>query len=310
MDSNVTASDSPTTDHSVVTKGFTQIALGAAAGAFVAMRMNRAALLLTAGFAYAYWKKNQPASSNDPVAESMIAEDSAPLEVLSVSQPEKIDTAWQPPEAPTQGSIEWMTRSVESAPNLSPTPSVQPFVSPFVSLDMPDALTQVEVSLAPSESAWADLRAAIVPVITVPLEEKAESLSTVSQISVASGSVEHAASASSVAASIGEMEVCLPSSPMVPHTLNEAEGMSDDRLMNEQVDSIEEDVPQRLLFEAPDEFNPTPQPLEQTETVIIPKFGTQPIYAEAMSKDADFNAPVVVPKDLQARKSFFDWLRG
>lgn len=311
MDSNVTASDSPTAEHSVVTKGFTQIALGAAAGAFVAMRMNRTALLLTAGFAYAYWKKKQPSSSDDPIAESMITEDLAPLEVLSESQPEKIDTAWQPSEAPTQGSIEWMIRSVESAPNLSPTASLQPFFSPPASLVITDASPPVEAVVAPSDNAWADLRAAIAPVITGgPLEEKTESSSTVSQTSLGTESEEFVASAISVAASIGEMEVCLPSSPMVPHTMNEAEGMSNDRLMNEQADSIEEDVPQRLLFEAPDEFNPIPQPLQQTETRIVPKSGTQPIYAEAPSKDAGLNAPVVVPKDLQARKSFFDWLRG
>jgi hypothetical protein len=310
MDSNVTASDSPATEHSVVVKGFTQIALGAAAGAFVAMRMNRTALLLTAGFAYAYWKKKQPSSSDDPIAESMITEDLAPLEVLSESQPEKIDTAWQPPEAPTQGSIEWMTRSVETEPNLSHTPSLQPFFSPPVSQVKTDASPPVEAVIAPSENAWADLRAAIAPVITGPFEEKTESSSTVSQTSLGTESEEFVVSAISVAASIGDMEVCLPSSPMVPHAMHEAEVMPDDRLMYEEVDFIEEGVPQTLLFEARDELNPTPQPLQPTQTLIVPKSVTQPIYAEAVSKDASLNAPVVVPRDLQARKSFFDWLRG
>jgi len=310
MNSNVTASDSPTTDHSVVTKGFTQIALGAAAGAFVAMRMNRTALLLTAGFAYVYWKKKQPAPSDDPIAESMITEDLAPLEVLSESQPEKIDTAWQPPEAPTQGSIEWLTRSVESAPNLSPTPSFQPFFASPVRLVKPEAFPQVEASIAPSESAWAELRAAIAPVITGPLVEKAESSLTLSQTSVRTESEEFVASAISVAAFIGEMEVCLPSSPMVPHTMDEAEGMSDDRLMYEQADSIEEYVPQSLLFEAPDELNPTPQPLQQTETLIAFKSSPQQIHSDSPAKVSNLAAPVVATKDSQALKSFFDWLRG
>jgi hypothetical protein len=310
MDSNTKTSDSPTTDYSVATKGFTQIALGAAAGAFVAMRMNRTTLLLTAGLAYAYWKKNQPILSDDSVAEPIVIDDLAPSEVLSASLPEKAYTAWQAPEAPIQEPFQWATKPVEPEPNLLPASSLQPFFKPPIGLVEPEAAPPVEAVIAPSDNAWADLRAAIAPVITGPVEEKTESSLTVSQTSLGAESEEFVASAISVAASIGDMEVCLPSSPMVPHTMDEAEVMPDDWLMNEQADFIEEGVPQTLLFEARDELNPTPQPLQPTETLIVSKSATQPIYAEATSKDASLNAPVVVPRDWQARKSFFDWLRG
>jgi hypothetical protein len=310
MDSYTKTSDSPTTDHSVATKGFTQIALGAAAGAFVAMRMNRTALLLTAGLAYAYWKKSQPISCDDPVAEPIVMDDLAFSEVFSASLPEKADTAWQAPEATIQEPFQWATKPVELETNLLPSSSLQAFFTTPVGLVEPEAAPQVEAAIAPSETAWADLRAAIAPVITSPLEEKVEPLLPVSQNSSGSASEEPVESTISAPPPMGDLEVCLPSSPMVLPAMDETEVLPGDMLMIEQVESVEEEVPQSLFFEAPAEFNPTPQSLGHTETLIVPKPITQPLLADAPPKDASLSAPVVLPRDLQARKSFFDWLRG
>lgn len=298
----------------MVTKGFTQIALGAAAGTFVAMRMNRTALLLTAGLAYAYWKKSQPTSSDDSVAEPMVIDDLAPAEVLSASLPEKTYTAWQAPEATIQEPFQWATKPVEPEPNLLPASSLQAFFTPPVGLVEPEVAPQVEAvteaAIAPSETAWADLRAALAPVITGPLEEKVEFLLPVSQGSSGVESEAPVESTISEPPPMGDLEVCLPSSPMVLPTMDETEALPGDMLMIEQVESVEEEVPQSLFFEAPAELNPTPQSLWHTETLIVPKPTTQPLVAEAPTKDVSLSAPVVLPRDLQARKSFFDWLRG
>lgn len=308
MDSYTKTSDSPTTDHSVATKGFTQIALGAAAGAFVAMRMNRTALLLTAGLAYAYWKKNQPAPSD--VADLAMVEDSAPTEVFSISEPEAANPGWQEPGVPVPAPLEWAVRPAGAELKWPPSSSLQPFFSPPAGLNEPVAATPMETSVAPSETAWADLRAAIAPVISGPVEDKVESPLPVNQSGLVHPSEPMVEAAVSAAPTLGEMEVCLPSSPMVRHTMEAENAAPSDHLVMQPEESTEEEIPQSLLFETADEFNPTPQPLKPTETLIVPKSVTQPIDAEAPSKDASLNAPVVVPRDLQARKSFFDWLRG
>lgn len=285
-------------DHSVATKGFTQIALGAAAGAFVAMRMNRTALLLTAGLAYAYWKKTQPEPSD--VADPVLVDDLAPsFDVFSASPTETAKPEWPAPAVSLQTPFEWAVRS--AAAGLNPLP---------VSLAEPEALPPIPAVITPNENAWADLRAAIAPVVSSPLEEKVEPSLPVSETSLGIESEPFVAPSISLAASLAEMEVCLPSSPMVPYTMDEAEVMPDGRIIGSQADPMEEDIPQSLLFEAEDEFNPTPQPLQQTETLIVSKFTTQAIDADSLAKDGNLTAPIVVPKDSQARKSFFTWLRG
>ena len=279
-------------DHSVATKGFTQIALGAAAGAFVAMRMNRTALLLTAGLAYAYWKKTQPEPSD-------VADPAPSPDVFSASPAETVKPEWTAPAVSLQTSFEWAVRS--AAAELNPLPA---------SLAEPEALPPIPAVITPNENAWADLRAAIAPVISSPLEEKAEPSLPVSETSLGIQPEPFVAPSISLAASLAEMEVCLPSSPMVPCTMDEAEAMPDGRITVAPADAMEEDIPQSLLFEAEEEFNPTPKPLQQTETLIVSKFTSQAIDADSLAKDGHLTAPIVVPKDSQARKSFFTWLRG
>ncbi|MCX6855905.1 MAG: hypothetical protein NTV80_13480 [Verrucomicrobia bacterium] len=317
MDANTKISDSPTTDDSVVTKGFTQIALGAAAGAFVAMRMNRSALLLTAGLAYAYWKKSQSGSSGSSCPESVVDEDLSQEESTEESFSE-LAAVWQAPEAPAQTPFQWTTRTTEPEPNLLPSSSLQPFFTPPVAMVEPEAEPDVasETVPAPVESAWADFRAAIVPAITAPLEvaapleEKAEPSVSSSENSLVTEEETTIEPPISAAPPMGDMEVCLPSDPMVLPTMDETAVLPGDMLMIEQVEHVEEEAPQSLFFEAPAELPQTPQSLRLTETLIVPKPITQPLVSEPAPKEMSLSAPVMVPRDLRARKSFFDWLRG
>ena len=59
MEPSTQATDSETLSPSTQVKGLVQIALGAAAGAFMASRMSRGALILTLGLGYALYRQGQ-----------------------------------------------------------------------------------------------------------------------------------------------------------------------------------------------------------------------------------------------------------
>jgi hypothetical protein len=306
MDSNTTISDSPVTDSSVVTKGFTQIALGAAAGAFVAMRMNRAALLLSAGLAYALWKQQQGSA---PLPEEMQQEPFPEVSAAPVAEPVQAPAApWQAPAAPLQEPFEWATRPAVPEANLRPDSSLQPFFIP------PVPPVQPLEEPAPSESAWDDLRAAITPAVIAaneePLPAAVAEASEMQSAVLAEGALPEADESTTGPALMG-MDLCLPSSPMVPHSMDETDVLPGDMLFIEQAQATENEEPAPSLFFAPDsELVATPQSLGITETLIVPKPITQPLVSGSNPKETSLAAPVMLPRDLQARKTFFDWLRG
>lgn len=310
MDSHTKISDSPATESSVVTKGFTQIALGAAAGAFVAMRMNRGALLLSAGLAYALWKKNQKVTeltTDIVITEPNQSADSLIQEPLVAKSDIEGFTEWAAPEAPLQAPFEWATRPAGLESKIVPNDSLQSFFSPPV----PEVEPDLEMPNAPVESAWDDLRAAMAPVRISAIEEAIPEALPVIECSPTVEELSSEKRDISPADPLVDMNFCQPSAPLVPSSMDEMSVQSGDMLMIDQAELIDaEEPPQSLFFASDAEFAATPQSLGITETMIVPKSVTQPLIAGEFAKEMSLSAPVVVPRDLQARKSFFDWLRG
>jgi len=320
-------------------KGYTQIALGAAAGAFVASRMSRSALLVTLGLAYALWKKqDQGRDSTDEAAaehlnsreldcgtESNFQQIQGGQQIHSKSQftglPEsagaflsfdssaEVIRENQPqPEAPEEISTsqqhepEWLTR--ETAPAAQMTSAL--LLSPpdtFSSADDEPVIQAYEQPVEPVEvpvyadTAWNDLRAALSP---IPGAGSVEEMPDPMEIEPPLFSINNEPQ-------IQAMSFCLPSEPMVEPSLGE----DDDQLNEIQLTWMSEVEPPLSLLPSPiSEAPAVPQPLGVSAPVIVAKQITQQLFDDAEDPESNFEAPMIIPRDLQARKSFFDWLRG
>ena len=262
MATSIQATDSDTSDTSSPMKGLTQIALGAAAGAFVASRMSRGALMLTAGLAYALYKQTQ-----------------APKAAASVE-----------PEAATAPPEETAMEAAPAAP--------APVSHPVVSLS-PDPAPPATV--APVANAWDDLRAALSPVLAGAVSKTEPLTPDITK--------EPEPPVMPQAPPMFEMSVCPPSSPLMVPDLDDGIDLPDEIEFPEPPES-EEESPFGLMLSASE---PSIQPvsLGLTETLIVPKPGAQPLNpGSAPPVNHSLEAPVVLPRDAQARKNFFDWLRS
>ncbi|MEQ1748655.1 MAG: hypothetical protein ABL974_04495 [Prosthecobacter sp.] len=269
MEPSTQAPDSETLSPLSQVKGLTQIALGAAAGAYVASRMNRGALFLTAGLAYAWYKQSQA-----PRAATQVETE------LSVTIPEE-------PAVPREPE-----RSQIPAPQ-EPTLIHEFLVSPTSDLVPPTLV-------APVANAWDDLRAALSPTLTGALA-KTEPLVPAIQTELSQPALPEPPP-------MFEMNLCAPSSPLMLPSSPDGVDLPDEIELPESLE-IEEEA--TSLFITPTSELPSqPISLGLTGPVVVPKPGTQPLTETVPTKDSSLSAPVVVPRDAQARKNFFDWLRG
>ena len=269
MQPSTQAPDSETLSPSTQVKGLTQIVLGAAAGAFVASRMNRGALFLAAGLAYTWYKKGQ--ASRAAAQEEKALPLTIPVEPAMASEPER-------PEIPT---------------HQVPALIIEPWVSPTPDLARPTLV-------APVANAWDDLRAALSPTLAEAIA-KTEPL-------VPTGLDQTTATALPETPPMFEMNLCAPSSPLMQPSIFDGADLPDEIELPESLE-IEEEVPS--LFITPTSELPSQSiSLGLTGPVIAPKPGTQPLTATVPTKDGSLTAPIMVPRDAQARKNFFDWLRG
>ena len=364
MAQSTSASDSENSASTPHAKGLVQIVLGTAAGAFVASRMNRGALLLTAGLAYTLWKKGQkspaavPSSRENtsftPPEEEPSVEATRAEEVIPAPAMISTDANSEVPEIQ-----ETDPSSVESLPAIQPVASL-PHVAPFLLLpvvDEPAQQTDPEVKAntepaspavdldstlptaeesknqAPESqefSAWEELRAALAPTYpSAPAHTDLNADAVAAKSQQATEEPQHLMpSFESVTFSepptvleappMIELSVCQPSSPLIHTPFTEGVDIPDEIQLPEPVEeSVTEGedflLDQPKTSEPSEGVNLTSKPIP----VIIPrqdiKFTTTVASQPPLPDEAESNslsAPVVIPRDVQAKKSFFDWLRG
>ena len=364
MAQSTSASDSENAASTPHAKGLVQIALGAAAGAFVASRMNRGALLLTAGLAYTLWKKGQepsvevPSSSENttytPPEEEPSVEATRAEEVIPVPAMIATDADSEVPEIqePDHSSVEGLPaiQPVTSPPHVAPfllfpvvdkpaqqaDPEVNAITepaSPVVNLD--SALPTAEESKnqeqeSQESSAWEELRAALAPTYpSAPARTDLDDDAGAAKSQKATEEPQHLMpSFESVTFSepptvleappMIDLSVCQPSSPLIHTPITEGVDIPDEIQLPEPVEESvtgSEDflLDQPTASEPSESVNLPSKPI----TVIIPRQDIKftaavtsqpPLPDEAASNS--LSAPVVIPRDVQAKKSFFDWLRG
>lgn len=365
MAQSTSASDSENTASNSRVKGLAQIAIGAAAGAFIASRMNRGALLLTAGLAYSLWKKNQheadptdisgkdtdstpPTPTTEEPAqeeqqeEAVTASDAviAPAVMgLAPSAPQALPEAVPPgdhlPVAAPSALQPFLTFPVIEEPISSSEPIVEatPEPPPIPVQDEWISGSPSEASKIPSDNtetnAWAELRAALSP--AYPTASNHTDLEThklpTPQETPPANPFQHLLPEfkNSVSESVPQappmidLSVCQPLSPLIHTPITEGIEIPDEIQLPEPEEVVTSQTEDFILDQPPDEHLPAPNnPPTKPITVIVPRQDiklTPPasLASPAESGDAGTNsltAPVVIPRDVQAKKSFFDWLRG
>lgn len=365
MAQSTSASDSETPTSPPQVPGLAQIALGAAAGAFIASRMSRGALLLTAGLAYTLWSKVQktaadsgnsaqhPATASEDVkgtAEVLPDKVLAPAALIEQEQPEPPVASL--PEAP-----------VPSAPSLGPVmPAAHlvPFLSfPVIAEPEPIIPPEVTVDMAqessppaeeePETTAWEELRAALMPTYpstqpqgdfdssaafeppTVVLPQhlmpsfaiaapprEAVTLPDTPLAETPLFAESQEAKPLLEAPPMVDLAVCQPSSPLIHTPITEGVDIPDVIQLPEPAEENALADDEDFILDQPSVIEPVGLSNLPTKpiTVIVPrqdiKF-TPPTTSLPMPDEMPPNslsAPVVIPRDLQAKKSFFDWLRG
>lgn len=341
MDQRTSASDSDNVASKPRAKGLAQIALGAAAGAFLASRMNRGALLLTAGLAYSLWKKGLESPTSQasaeaaftPAAEEPSAEDASTEEALT----EPVHFAQEPKtEEPVSSSP--ASPEIQMVPEIEPVTApahIAPFLTfpiieepPQLMIQPEDVETTIKVPESQESSAWEELRAALAP--TYPSAPARSDLDSEAakpqkateepqpQIPACESVTFSETTAVLEAPPMIDLSVCQPSSPLIHTPITEGVDIPDEIQLPEIVEENAATA-EDFLFDPPqapetsDGVNPPTKPI----TVIIPrqdiKFTSAltpppPLPDEAAPNS--LSAPVVIPRDVQAKKSFFDWLRG
>ncbi len=359
MDPRTSASDSDNVASKPSAKGLAQIALGAAAGAFLASRMNRGALLLTAGLAYSLWKKGH----ESPVKSSETSEEPAFTDAVgepssengrteeALTEPVLLAKAEEPESSSLDSSVIRIVPAIEPviapphiAPFLTfpvieePTPQIHPEVEsdseskPQV-FDLgsakPESVETIEKeSKSQESSAWEELRAALTPTYpSAPARTDLDVEATKPQIVTEAPQPQIPASESVTfseppaaleAPPMIDLTVCQPSSPLIHTPITEGVDIPDEIQLPE-VSEENAITTEDFLLDPPK----APEPSEGVNTptkpitVIIPrqdiKFTaalTPPAPLPDETAPNSLSAPVVIPRDVQAKKSFFDWLRG
>jgi hypothetical protein len=149
-------------------------------------------------------------------------------------------------------------------------------------------------------NAWDDLRAALSPTLAGAIAKTEPLVPIVLDQTTETALPE--------APPMFEMNLCSPSSPLMQPSICDGADLPDEIELPESLE-IEEEVPS-LFITPTSELPSRPTSLGLTGPVIVPKPGTQPLTATVPTKDSSLTAPIVVPRDAQARKNFFDWLRG
>jgi hypothetical protein len=289
MSSSVQASDSNSSGTSSQVKGLAQIALGAAAGAFAASRMSRGGLMLTAGLAFALWKKGQSSKSVNPQPST------APEAVRPLPEP-----SLPLPELPTV-----LSDFAETSPPV-PVEPVVPEISPVVSRHVISPPSVMADEPQPVLTAWNELRAALAPTPTSDLTKAEPSLP--STLTVVSPPVE--VDDLPEPPPMIEMSIYPPSSPLVLTTIHDGVDVPDEIELPYQPETQDEEPEAHsLMFSDPEEPS-RPISLGLSGSLIVAKPMTQPLTSSSPVDHSSLSAPVVVPRDVQAKKSFFDWLRG
>lgn len=358
MDRRTSASDCDNVASTRRAKGLAQIALGAAAGAFLASRMNRGALLLTAGLAYSLWKKglDSPASqaSEEPAFTPSAQEPSAKNASAEEALTEPVFFAQEPKtEKPESRSL--ASPDIQMVPKIVPV-TAPPHIAPFLNLpiiekppqqiqpeveseskppafDLGSAKTEAAETIikalkSQESSAWEELRAALAPTYpSAPARtdldsEAAKPQKTAEEPQTRIPAFEPATFSETAAVleapPMIDLSVCQPSSPLIHPPITEGVDIPDEiklpEIVEEHAITAEDfllDPPQAP--ETTDGVNPPTKPI----TVIIPwqdiKFTsaiTPPTPLPDEAAPNSLSAPVVIPRDVQAKKSFFDWLRG
>jgi hypothetical protein len=370
MDQSTPASDSDDKASTPNAKGFAQIALGAAAGAFVASRMNRGALLLTAGLVYSLWKKGLGAA--DVASQSMETPTCAPVPNEPWMEPlhpaEAIpglaklaqESSTEEPEAqgsaPAPAQIIPAIEPATSPPHIAPfllfpvTQELSPQTDPEIrataealspKFDPEPVQEAQEESMDPApesqeSNAWEELRAALTPSYpTAPartdLDRGADDEAELETQDSKKAQEEppHLIPSSEVVTFIEpptllesppmiDLAMCQPSSPLIHTPI--AVGMEiPDEIHLPDLDEESTTASEDFLLDQPMPSEPSgiAQPPLKPFTVIIPrqdiKFTsaiTPPAPLPDEAAPSLLSAPVVIPRDVQAKKSFFDWLRG
>lgn len=364
MAQSTSASDSENAASTTHAKGLVQIALGAAAGAFVASRMNRGALLLTAGLAYTLWKKGHkspaavPSSSEnttytppeeEPSVEATRAEEVIPAPAIISTDADSEVPEIQEPDPSSVASLPAMQR-VASLPHVAPfllfpivdkpaqqaDPEVNAITEPASpAVDLDSALPTAEESKnqeqdSQESSAWKELRAALAPTYpSAPARTDLDADAGAAKSQQATEEPQHLMpSFESVTFSepptvleappMIDLSVCQPSSPLIHTPITEGVDIPDEIQLPEPVEeSVTEGedflLDQPTASEPSESVNLPSKPI----TVIIPrqdiKFTAAVTSQPPLPDETESNslsAPVVIPRDVQAKKSFFDWLRG
>jgi hypothetical protein len=288
--------------------GYAAIALASAAGVIAASSMSRPALALAAGLAIAWWRKQQKTERLTPTPSQQPAEsDSVPMRQAKASQMMPLESfqEWQPP-----------AQEVESSLPTQPLPKSDITV-------FPEAPIRPE---APLTDAWNDLRAAFSPMISSsskPKEIPEEAVVVVHELPMTQ------------APEMPELMVSMPSSPLLDVEVTEAELEGAD--FEDAQSSYLEPMSAEQAGEIPDEISLPPLP-EDAEPglkekasasddppptllvrsfaapVVIPRADyTPPLESPSITcveNPKPLTAPIVLPREAQAKKSFFDWLRS
>jgi len=318
--------------------GYAAIALASAAGVIAASRMSRPALALAAGLALAWWKKqNQAAVSvaprtSEPVKPSPEAPPSSapvitpePVVIAEAVQEEILATV--PIEPETENALEHHTPTsalAEIKIEIPEKPLPLPTAFPVAPL-RPDA---------PITDAWNDLRAALSPT----LGTSSKTLDTPTTFVAPAHDLPMIE-----APEMPEMHFSMPSSPLLD--MEEYDDAPNNAASDESLHFIPQpsatepvgEIPDQVCLPTmtdeetgahfpapgflvtdtpPDASAPAPSLFVKSfaPPVIVPKAdfvtATDSAASETRETPKPLTAPIVVPREAQAKKSFFDWLRS